>query len=293
MNHVERLRSFNRSFTQRIGVLDESFLGTGRPLGESRLLFEVGPGGAGVLELRTRLGLDSGYLSRLLRRLEVSGLVEVRDDPDDGRRRLVRLTDAGRSEWEVLDRRSDALAEQLLAPLGDDQRSELSECLARAERLVRAATLRFEAVDPTDARATHALTTYGAELEDRFPTGFLGAELLTSGLDGFAPPNGAFVVASTDGATIACGGLARHDDTSGELKRMWVDRAWRGLGLGRRMLVDLEARAADTGYRRVVLDTNLTLTEAIALYESSGYAPIERYNDNPDAQAWFAKELVA
>src|SRR3954447_25306779 len=90
------LRRFNRTYTQRIGVLAESFLGMGRPLGPSRLLFEIGDGGAGVRELRDRLGLDAGYLSRLLRSLEADSLVDVRPDVDDLRRRRVSLTRRGR-----------------------------------------------------------------------------------------------------------------------------------------------------------------------------------------------------
>jgi DNA-binding MarR family transcriptional regulator len=108
--HIDVLRRFNRTYTQRIGALDESFLGTGRPLGPSRLLFEVGSTGASVRELRDRLGLDSGYLSRLLRSLESDGLVDVRPDPDDARRRRVTLTRLGRSAWRRLDDRSEELA---------------------------------------------------------------------------------------------------------------------------------------------------------------------------------------
>src|SRR3954471_8760528 len=96
---TETLRRFNRTYTQRIGALDESFLGTGRPLGVSRLLFEVGPDGAGVRELRDRLSLDSGYLPRLLRRLDADGLVAVAPDPADRRRRVATLTAAGRAAW--------------------------------------------------------------------------------------------------------------------------------------------------------------------------------------------------
>ena len=77
MSHTETLRRFNRTYTQRIGALDESFLGLGMPLREARLVFEIGASGASVRELRDRLGLDSGYLSRMLRALEDRGLVEV------------------------------------------------------------------------------------------------------------------------------------------------------------------------------------------------------------------------
>ena len=108
--HTATLRRFNRTYTQRIGALDESFLGTGRPLGPSRLLFEIGDDGATVRELRDRLGLDSGYLSRLLRSLEADALVVVRPDPDDRRRRRVTLTRRGRTAWRRLDERSEELA---------------------------------------------------------------------------------------------------------------------------------------------------------------------------------------
>jgi ribosomal protein S18 acetylase RimI-like enzyme len=83
------------------------------------------------------------------------------------------------------------------------------------------------------------------------------------------------------------------DDATAEIRRMWIGPAWRGLGLGRRLLGHLETTAGGLGYRHVVLDTNQTLREAIALYEAAGYHSIERYNDNPYAQRWFAKELVS
>src|SRR2546430_1706658 len=92
---VATLRRFNRSWSQRVGVLDESFLGSGRPLGPSRLLFELRSGGSSVRELRERMGLDSGYLSRLLRQLETEGLIAVTPDPGDARRRVVTLTEQG------------------------------------------------------------------------------------------------------------------------------------------------------------------------------------------------------
>ena len=133
--HVASLRRFNRSFTQRIGVLDDSFLGSGRPLGPSRLLYEIGPDGAGILELRARLGLDSGYVSRLLRQLESEGLITVTTDPADGRRRTARLTDLGREQVADLDRRSDELAERLVSPLSPRRREQLSQALATADRL--------------------------------------------------------------------------------------------------------------------------------------------------------------
>src|SRR3954464_12177726 len=106
---VEQVRRFNRTVTRRVGALDDEYLATGRPLGASRLLWEIGPGGAEVRGLRARLGLDSGHLSRLLRRLEDDGLLRVEPDATDRSVRVARLSAKGRRERDLLDRRSDAL----------------------------------------------------------------------------------------------------------------------------------------------------------------------------------------
>ena len=290
---VATLRRFNRSYTQRIGVLDDSFLGSGRPLGPSRLLFEIGPAGAGVLDLRERLGLDSGYLSRLLRQLESEGIVEVTADPDDARRRVGTLTAHGLGEWSALDRKSDELAERLVAPLSDRQRQQLGEALATADRLLRAATATFDSVDPESADAIWALQQYFGELDRRFPTGFDAGSALRDDAPAFRQPNGVFVVVHSDGEPVACGGVQRFDETTGEIKRMWVHTEWRGVGLGRRLLDHLEMRcSSELGCERILLDTNSVLTEAISMYERAGYRSRERYNDNPYALRWFEKQLT-
>ncbi len=285
------LRSFNRAWTQRVGVLQESFLGSGRPLGPARLLFEVGPEGAGVLTLRQRLGLDSGYLSRLLRQLVDEGLVEVSPDPDDGRRRLVALTGRGRREWQTLEDRSERLAADLVAPLSPSQRARLDEALATAELLVRAATVELEAVAADAPEAVASVRAYFDELDRRFPGGFDPGGAWTHDPEACAPPYGVFVVARDADHPVGCGGVQRLDPDTAEIKRMWVHPEWRGAGLGSRLLAHLEERAAQLGHRRVRLDTNGSLTEAIAMYGRAGYRPIERYNDNPYAQAWFEKDL--
>lgn len=285
------LRAFNRSFTQRIGVLDDSFMASGRPVGTARLLFEIGPGGAGVLDLRRRLGLDSGYVSRMLRDLERDDLVVVAPDKGDARRRVVRLTPSGRRAWADLDRRSDDLALELLSPLSDDQQQRLAEALRTADRLIRVATITFDVVDPQSDDAIAAMTAYFDELEIRFVAGFEPGDTLVADAPAMRAPGGAFVVARSDVEVVACGGVLRHDDATGEIKRMWVHPAWRGVGLGRRTLARLEAQIRALGYKRVVLDTNDTLTEAISMYDRAGYRPIERYNDNPHARCWFDKAV--
>lgn len=292
MDELATLRSFNRAFTQRIGVLQESYLDAGRPLGPSRLLFEIGDDGARIGELRRRLGLDSGYLSRLLRQLEQEGLVNVVADPADGRQRRAVLTSSGRREWRRLDRRSDEAARRLLAPLPAQRRADFAAALASAEHLLRAATVEAEVVDPGSPAAIAALRRYFGELDARFRSGF---DPVAGGADddlaALRQPAGTFVVVRSDDEVAACGGVQRVDARTGEIKRMWVDPSWRGLGLGQRLLARLETAAADHGWQRVVLDTNETLTEAITMYQRAGYQPIERYNDNPYAHHWFSKHL--
>ena len=107
---IARVRRFNRTVTERVGALNDRYLARDRPLGASRVLWEVGDDGTDVRALRARLGLDSGYVSRLLRGLEADGLVTVEPNEHDRRVRTARLTAEGRAERALLDRSSDELA---------------------------------------------------------------------------------------------------------------------------------------------------------------------------------------
>ncbi len=151
------------------------------------------------------------------------------------------------------------------------------------------ATVDFEVVDPTTPAATAAMDAYFAELDERFPTGFDPGPAAVG--DMIAATQGAFVLASSDGRPVACGGVRSLGGEVCEIKRMWVHRDRRGAGLGSRLLRHLEATAAGLGYVTVRLDTNGALSEAIAMYARAGYRSIERYNDNPYAQAFFEKDL--
>ena len=136
---IGQVRSFNRTVTQRVGALSDRYLARDRPLGEARVLWEIGLDGCEVRLLRSRLGLDSGYLSRLLRSLEADGLVEVTASGSDRRIRVARLTAAGRAERAALDERSDDLARSLLAPLSSQQRQRLLAAMHEVVRLLTAA----------------------------------------------------------------------------------------------------------------------------------------------------------
>ena len=288
---VGLVRSFNRTVTQRIGALDDAFLARGRPLGQARLLWEIGPGGARVRDLRTRLDLDSGYLSRLLRSLEDDGLVTIGPSRADGRVRVARLTSAGRAERAEYDRRSDDAAAAILGPLTSTQRARLAAAMAEVERLLTASAVRISALGSRHRDARACLAAYFAELGERFDAGFDPALSIPADDNELTPPAGCFLVATLHGEPVGCGGLKLHGDAPAELKRMWVAPQARGLGLGRRILRELEAAAAAAGARAVRLETNRSLHEAISLYRTSGYTEVPAFNDERYAHHWFEKDL--
>jgi DNA-binding MarR family transcriptional regulator len=290
---VDQLRSFNRLVTQRVGALDDRFVGRARPLGEARVLWEIGEDGCDLRLLRARLGIDSGYLSRLLRSLEAAGLAEVVPSASDRRVRTARLTKAGIAERAVLDRRSDELAESILEPLNESQRERLVAALGEVERLLSVALVRFELTDVGKPDAQRCLQAYAAELDRRVPALAPSWPDMAASLGPLRPPHGLFVLVTLRAEPIGCGGLKLPPGEPAELKRMWIAENARGLGVGRRLLADLERRAAEHGARTIRLETNGTLTEALGLYRSSGYIEVERFNDVPHAEHWLAKPLAA
>jgi DNA-binding MarR family transcriptional regulator/GNAT superfamily N-acetyltransferase len=287
---VAQVRRFNRTVTQRVGALQDRFLDRDRPLGQARVLWEIGPRGCDVRSLRANLGLDSGYLSRLLRALESEGLVTIDSAVDDRRVRIARLTVRGGAERRALDRRSDQVADALLAPLTPAQRERLVEAMVEVERLLRAGMVEISVVDPAADDAQRCLQAYFTELQTRFDTGFDVTRSIPAPESDLRPPSGLLLVARLGADPVGCGALISHGEV-GDIKRMWVAEAARGLGLGRRLLVELERRAAAQGARTVRLETNRTLTEAIALYRSSGYLEVPAFNREAYAHHWFEKQL--
>lgn len=282
---IERVRDFNRFYTERLGLLTDHYLGLDRPLGPSRLLWEIGDRTA-VRELRERLGLDSGYLSRMLRALEEQGLVRVVPHPADGRARVAELTDAGRRERDVLDDRSRAGVVALLGGLSPGQRAELVAAQRRIQALLRLAAVTVEPVAADDPRARWCLRRYAAELAERFPEGYDEATLTPPGeLDG------QLLLACEHGRAVGCGAWVRLAPGIAEIRHLWTGPTSRGLGLGRRLLAHLEADAAAHGVGTVRLGTHGSLGEAIALYLSSGYQEIESYSPSPYNQLCFEKHL--
>ena len=289
---VDQVRRFNRTVTQRVGALNDAFLARDRPLGQARLLWEIGPHGGDVRLLRSRLDLDSGYLSRLLRALENDGLVVVVQNRSDGRVRKARLTEAGLAERAELDRRADDVAASILRPLSGRQRDRLVSAMAEVERLLVASMVEIAVRDPRLPDARACLRAYFDELARRFDAGYDPSKGVSASDEEMTPPAGLFLVATLHDEPVGCGALKFHLGGPAEIKRMWVAPSARGRGLGRRLLAELEARAAANQVTVIRLETNRNLTEAIGMYRSAGYREVDPFNDELYAHHWFEKELA-
>lgn len=287
-DHVTAFRRFNRYFTRRIGVLDDHYLGQDRPLGEARLLFEIGDG-ASLRELRSRLGLDAGYLSRMAKALEAQGMVRLSAHPQDNRSRMIELTPAGRVEVTEQDRRAGVAAAGLLAGLSAPQRAELTGAMATAQRLLRLAGITVALVDGAAPDARSCLDAYAADLDERFPEGFDKDDLVRP--EEVSGDAGAFFVAYEERRPVGCGALRRLEPGVGEIRHVWVHPDARRLGLARRLLAALEQEASARNLTAVRLDTHAALTEAQAMYRACGYTDIPAYDDNIYASHWFEKRL--
>jgi DNA-binding MarR family transcriptional regulator/GNAT superfamily N-acetyltransferase len=288
---VAHVRSFNRVVTQRIGALDDRYLGRSRPLGQDRMLWEIGVEGCEVRSLRYRLGLDAGHASRLLRALEAAGLITVTPSSKDRRVREARLTKTGRAELAVLVRRSDELAASLLEPLDPPARNELIAAMRTVKRLLTAGEIDIRRVDAATSDAQRCINAYFAEVRRRSDGDYdptIGAPAEPHEM---TPPAGLFLVAYRGGDAVGCGGVKHHPGAPSEIKRMWVAENARGLGIARRLLAELEADVVRSGATNARIETNSVLFEAIAMYRSTGYVDAEPWPGEPFADTWLEKGL--
>lgn len=289
LNDISRFRRLSRAVTSQTGALDTSFLGLGRPLGSARVLNAIGHGKTDLAELRDYLRLDSGLMSRLLRSLENEGLVETKPSEKDARKRTLHLTAEGQRIFEQYETLSDENALDVLDRYS--QKERLLEAMDLIATVYGRDQITIEPADPEDPRVLQCVQSYVDELSRVFETTF---DPVTSGdpeSDSMRAPNGVFLLAMSDGLPIACGALSNKGNQTGEIKRVWISPAARGLGLAKRLMTDLEDRARALGMTRLVLDTNGRLTTALNLYRTTGWTEIDRYNDNPYAEHFFEKHL--
>jgi GNAT superfamily N-acetyltransferase len=205
--------------------------------------------------------------------------------------RRATLTPRGEREWDELESRSEALAVSVLEPLSERQERELVGAMETVVRLLTTSLIGVDVESPRSRAGRWCLEQYYAELRDRFDAGFDPTTSSLPDAGEMAPPTGLFLIARLRGEPVGCGGLILHDAAPAEIKRMWVAPEVRGLGLGRRLLSELERLARESGAPATRLDTNRNLTEAISMYRSSGYEEIPDFNGEPYAHHWFEKQL--
>jgi GNAT superfamily N-acetyltransferase len=151
--------------------------------------------------------------------------------------------------------------------------------------------VHFAVEDPTTPDARWCIDQYFAEITERFENGFDPALSTLPDAQTLTPPVGLFLVARLHGRPIGCGALKFQGDGPADIKRMWIAHSARGIGLGRRLLHELEAKAREQGVSVIRLETNRALPEAISLYRRSGYVEVEPFNDELYAHHWFEKRL--
>jgi DNA-binding MarR family transcriptional regulator/N-acetylglutamate synthase-like GNAT family acetyltransferase len=277
---IAAVRAFNRFYTRTLGLLPPAHLETGLSLAEIRVLYEIAhrdrPTASAV---GTELGLDPGYLSRILRRFERAGLITRRRARDDRRRAFLALTRSGRSRFAELDARARRHVADLLAPLGEADQARLEHALGTVQGALGA--------PPSEGAAEIVLrppragdlgwvverhgALYGAEYGWNQEFEALVAGLVARFVERFDPDRERCWIAERGGERLGCVFLVRESARVARLRMLLVEPSARGLGLGGRLVAGCTAFARAAGYRKIVLMTNARLLGARRLYEREGY----------------------
>jgi len=282
-HRIAAVRRFNRFYTQRIGVLREGLLDSQFSLTEARVLYELAHRERSVAsELGRDLGLDPGYLSRILRGFQRRGLIERAPSPADRRRQHLSLTGTGRAAFAPLDARSREGAGDLLRRLGAQRQTRLVAAMRDIERLLAAEASSdppyvLRPHRPGDmgwVTARHG-ALYAAEygLDARFEA--LVAEIVAGFINNFDPARERCWIADRGGEPVGSVFLVKQSDEVAKLRLLLVEPAARGLGIGRRLVEECVGFAREAGYRKLTLWTNSVLVAARHVYEVAGFRLVE------------------
>jgi DNA-binding MarR family transcriptional regulator/N-acetylglutamate synthase-like GNAT family acetyltransferase len=277
-DRAARLRAFNRFYTRHLGVLQKGFLGTRFSLTEARVLYELAQAeGDTASRLAGRLGLDAGYLSRVLARFERAGLLERPRSRADRRRRPLRLTGTGRRAANVLDRRSQRQATEALRALSPARQAELLRAMQTVQSLLgpRTADRGFVLRDPRPGDYGWVVQRHGALYAQEYgwDQTFEGlvAGIVAEVLQPHDRTGERGWIAERDGENVGCIFLVRRSAEVGQLRMLLVEPSARGHGLGRRLVDECVREARQAGYRKLMLWTNGRLAEAAHLYREAGF----------------------
>jgi DNA-binding MarR family transcriptional regulator/predicted GNAT family N-acyltransferase len=276
---VAAVRAFNRFYTRRIGVLDEAHLDAGFSLGEARVLYELGQvEGLTAKRIGELLGLNAGYLSRLLGRFEAAGLIERRPHSHDGRSSSLHLTPTGREAFERINALSQSQVVEMLSPLGEADRVRLAAAMRSVRGLLDGQALADQVVlrqhRPGDLgwiTERHG-ALYAAERGWGPAFEALVGRVCADFLHGFDPARERCWIAERDGQRLGCVFLSRSEEEGvAKLRMLLVEPSARGLGLGRRLVDECVAFARACGYREITLWTQSVLEEARRIYARAGF----------------------
>jgi DNA-binding MarR family transcriptional regulator/GNAT superfamily N-acetyltransferase len=277
---AEAVRGFNRFYTRRIGVLEESLLGSGLTLSQARVVFELGRRGEWTAGgMAADLGLDAGYVSRLLGSLEKRKLITRRPSEADGRQAIVTLTVKGSECYRLLDTLSQDDIAAMLARLAPAGRQRLLSAMATIESLMGDAPpprVPYIIRPHRPGDIGWVISRHGALYAEEYGwdetfEGFV-AEVASGFLKGFDPRRERCWIAEREGETAGAVFLVHGpDERTAKLRMLYVEPAARGLGIGARLVEECRLFARSAGYTRIVLWTNSILASARRIYEAAGY----------------------
>lgn len=292
---IEAVRNFNRFYTRQIGLLRDGFLRTPFSLTEARVIYELAHHEqTTATHLRRELGMDAGYLSRILRNFHKRGLLHKQASERDGRQHLLCLSDKGLKAFAELNAASRNEIEAMLNGLSEQQRRRLIGAMRSIEALLGAQPehkvpyiLRQHQPGDMGWVVERHGALYNREYgwNDEFEA--LVAEIVASFIRNFDSRRERCWIAEKDGENVGCVFLVRKSDTIAKLRLLLVEPKARGSGIGRRLVHECTRFARQAGYRKIVLWTNSILDAARAIYEQEGYQLVSE-----EAHHSFGHDLV-
>jgi DNA-binding MarR family transcriptional regulator/GNAT superfamily N-acetyltransferase len=300
MARAETIRRFNRFYTRQIGALREHLLQAAFSLSESRILYELGTSaGLTNAELCQMLGLDAGYLSRIISGFEKKGLIGKTRSPSDARALLIQLTDAGKTVLASLEQAAREEVMAMLQGMPESRQEQLTQAMQQVQSLLADNDSSYLLRDPR-AGDMGTVVQQQAELYTReygWNSEFeaLVAEIVARFLREFDPSGERCWIAEKDGKVIGSVFVVRHDESTAKLRMLYVDASARGLGIGNRLVEETLRFARQAGYKRMILWTTSILTDARKLYQRAGFQlveeePVHSFGKDLVSQTW-AKDL--
>jgi DNA-binding MarR family transcriptional regulator/N-acetylglutamate synthase-like GNAT family acetyltransferase len=276
---IAALRSFNRFYTRRVGLMEESFLGSGLTLVESRLLFELAHGARHPQDVVKRLAMDAGYVSRLLKDLLRRGLVSRRRNAADGRSWIIALTAKGKASFAKLDKMAEAAAAEILGELAPAHAGQIAASMKMIEAALggEARAIRLRGLEAGDIGLITQRQGLLYHQEYGWDNSYeaLVAKILCEFRMTFDARREACWIAESDGVVVGSVFLVRETDDTARLRLLYVEPWMRGSRLGRRLVKQCTEFARGAGYASIVLWTQSNLIAARKIYETEGYSLVK------------------